>query len=928
MRNLRKFTAAVLAIALVLTSMTATFAASTTNEFEAQATVLKDLGILQGDTNGDLMLNKGLTRAEGAVLVLKTVLGKTEADQKAADTATLSTFADAKVVPAWAKSWIALAVKEGVLKGTTDNNLNAAGPLKGKDLASMFMNALGFSAENQYATAVELLAAKSKGTILVKIAKALEDVDLTRDAASAVVFDTLTATAKDAKATVVVTFVGTDATLKAVAEKAGLIVAASTLDVASVSATNLRELVIAFTSAPKADEAKKAANYKIGSDNPETATVSADGKTVTLTTFNAKPMGNYGTVDLTIVKAVGFDADKVVKGIAIKDITPPTAVSLKTTGPKTIKVTLSEPLDSAKSLVDINNSMKLDAGLLSIDTSTTTLSGLELTIKTFSDMAEGSHKLELLYEKSTLVDNAGYKLQATTLTFDYVKDTSPLTLEYVESNEKTVTIKFNKTVKTGWTTGTDVKFSHTYKGSYEVAASAATSTDAQKYVIAFTSPFPPSATTVYIANADKIEDDYGNKLTVSSFTINTVADVTKPTVSSVVFKEKDTIEVTYSEVVDTTTAQDVANYTLKSGTDTIQVLKAEQKSDDKKVVTLTTNVMNGGTYTLTIKKVIDTSIAKNEIAESTTTFTGTDKVAPEVKSIKVVADKKVKITFSEAMDLASITDKSVYMVGTTKLIGDDALEAVEANKAVVITFKNAIPTGDMHIARVKDVAGNWADFYDKVQAIDAKTLIGLAEYQVISKNQIKLKIEDTIKDMSVSDFNYKASATDTYTTPNGLSVSYADGNTFIVLTTKTDITSTTGAGVAVKTVGTTSAKNDYGTTLDFNKTSGAVDKCAPGMKTAVVATKAAKKSGTQVTTITITYSEDLYAASIQEADYTVTGYEIDGVALTTPTTVVITVKDVDYASYSATDGVKVKQVGEIQDSVKNILGAQDEWTAK
>ena len=228
MRNLRKLAAVVIAVALVLTSMTAAFAASGSYEFEDQATVLKDLGIWQGDTTGDLMLGENLTRAQGAVLVLKTVLGKTDKDMEAADVSKIATFDDAAEVPAWAEGWVALAVKEGVMNGG-NNKLAAGDPLKGKDLASMFMNALGFAAENDYATAVELLAAKSAGKILSAIVDDITDAELTRDAATAVVFDTLTVKAKDAAKTVVEVLVGTDAAKKAVAVKAGLIAAPTAL---------------------------------------------------------------------------------------------------------------------------------------------------------------------------------------------------------------------------------------------------------------------------------------------------------------------------------------------------------------------------------------------------------------------------------------------------------------------------------------------------------------------------------------------------------------------------------------------------------------------------------------------------------------------------------------------------------------------------
>lgn len=313
MRNLRKLTAVVIAIALVLTSMTAAFAASTYS-YEAEATVLQDLDIWQGGTNGDLMLGKELTRAEGAVLVLKTVLGKTEADMEAADTAALSTFADAAEVPAWAEGWVALAVKEGVVKGS-NNNLNAGEPLLGKDLASMFMNALGFAAENEYGKAVELLAAKSTGTILADIAADITNEALTRDVASALVFDALTTTAKDATKTLIETYIGSNAELRAVAVDAGLVAGTAAID--SATATGVKTITVKFNG--PVDTTKAVIKVKKGAAIYGSTVAWNDKKdTATVTTIVNLPAADYtvevtGLTETALTKTVTFAAETASK---------------------------------------------------------------------------------------------------------------------------------------------------------------------------------------------------------------------------------------------------------------------------------------------------------------------------------------------------------------------------------------------------------------------------------------------------------------------------------------------------------------------------------------------------------------------------------------------------------------------------------------
>lgn len=308
MRNLRKLTAVVIAVALVLTSMTTAFAASTTYDFEAQAEVIKDLGIWTGNDDGDLMLGKVLTRAEGAVLVLKAVLGKTEADQEDADTANLSEFADAAKVPGWAEGWVALAVEEGVLKGTNKNELNAGGVLLGKDLASMFMNALGYADENDYGTAVQCLADKSASDFVDSLIEDLTNSKLTRDAAAAIVFDAFTATATDAEKNLIETIVGDNADLKAIAEEAGLIAKDANATSATVAATGAKILTVTFDG-PVADPAKAVFAVKKGTItvNVSKVTFADDKKSAKLELATKLTAGDY-TVSVSGVAASAFSA--------------------------------------------------------------------------------------------------------------------------------------------------------------------------------------------------------------------------------------------------------------------------------------------------------------------------------------------------------------------------------------------------------------------------------------------------------------------------------------------------------------------------------------------------------------------------------------------------------------------------------------------
>lgn len=773
-----------------------------------------------------------------------------------------------------------------------------------------------------------------------------------------------------------------DALTKATAFKADLTTKQATVKAAyeakvtpavvSVSAINLREVVVTFNKALNADELKKTSNYVFGtSTNPEAVTLSEDGKSVTLRLANANALGNYSTNNkLTINKAVGFTADVVVENIKASDSIVPVAEKVEVVGPRSLKITFSEPLDERVSAADTVASFKLDNGQLALDTTSAVYNGRTLTIKTLADLAEGEHKLELLANKN-IKDAAGFVAAPASLNFTFVKDTTAPTAQVVDSTETTVTIKFSKPVVN--VTSANVAFRHTYNTSVnEVLGSSGSVTnpsgDNQTFVIDFgpsNKPFPPGTTNLYIEYLDNngtvIEDSFGNKFAETSFTVTTTADTVKPTVESVEFVDVNKVKVTFSEAVEagsgTNGAENPANYTLKDASGaTIPVTGAVFASGSNKVVELTTGTINGGTHTLEIKNIKDRSIAKNMLDTVAKTFVATDKVAPTVKDkdsaaagiqVKKVADKKVKIEFSEAMDVASITDKSVYRYDGAALPSGATVEAVDGNKAVIITLPSTVDdTKDITLARVKDAAGNWIEAFSTTLDILPLTNVGVEKVEVTGKNTIKLTIDDIVSGATASDFEVSidddsdnnSTAGDPVwgsATVTGVSTTVDGGKTYITLKIAQDITDTSVSGVNAVRVRTTdgttggnptaNAKNQFGTPLQFTS-SAAEDKYAP--KVVSRTTKDTNKDG-HIDAVEVVFSENLYVASVQDADFTVEGYEVTGVNVTAGSLatdkVVISLKEKSEFDTSATP--KVQLVGEVEDARRNKLAAETSGTA-
>ncbi|MFZ5939588.1 MAG: LamG-like jellyroll fold domain-containing protein [Bacteroidota bacterium] len=99
--------------------------------------------------------------------------------------------------------------------------------------------------------------------------------------------------------------------------------------------------------------------------------------------------------------------------------------------------------------------------------------------------------------------------------------------------------------------------------------------------------------------------DYSNEVSVS-----TAEDIVRPIIMyATSHVEADKVIIEYSEKVDRTTAEDVANYALDQGV----TVSAAMLGSDEKTVLLTTSAMNEATYQLTVNHVKDLATPANVI---------------------------------------------------------------------------------------------------------------------------------------------------------------------------------------------------------------------------------------------------------------------------------------------------------------------------
>jgi hypothetical protein len=92
-------------------------------------------GIVNGYQDGNFRPNAPATRAEFIVMLAR-------AFELPASTKAL-TFKDASKIPAWAQSFIAQAVDQGIISGYTDETFRASGKVSRVEMTVMLVRALG-----------------------------------------------------------------------------------------------------------------------------------------------------------------------------------------------------------------------------------------------------------------------------------------------------------------------------------------------------------------------------------------------------------------------------------------------------------------------------------------------------------------------------------------------------------------------------------------------------------------------------------------------------------------------------------------------------------------------------------------------------------------------------------------------------------------
>lgn len=669
-----------------------------------------------------------------------------------------------------------------------------------------------------------------------------------------------------------------------------------------------------------------ATNIAVSGQVVNTGVVQVNGNTVTLTVDTGAKMINGKTITIktTGVKQGTDTMADVTKTAVLSDTTVPTIVSATSTGSKTFEVVFSEPVydgttdayASPFSTTLTNNLSLNDYGVAIASVQRTSANPNALIVTTSADLVKGTaYTLKVNPNTFGLIqDYAGYKLIVNSaITFTHTVSTNlPVVTSAEAKTEKVVRLTFDRSVTIPGSSNIEFRYAFNATGAVKTNPSlgsvvAVENTNNTQWDVTLPSAMTPGSGTMYIhyvaagtvANNNVIYDAYGNILAndaMVSFTV--VQDTTAPT-AVVAYNSATTLDVTFSKSV--TGATNSANYELKDPNGNVVAISGivQQTPTTGNKYRLTVATMEaGGNYTLAITNGIkDTTVYQTAFVPTTFTVAVTDTKAPTISSVlsnntTAVNGDVVYVYYSETMgSSATTTDNYRLYDGTTQYTlpsgtvitqsGTTVKIALPKTLAAIATDLSSGALDELYVGSVKDLAGN------TVNPMGARTINNAADFiatitktKVLADTQISFVVDRQLKFLDASKIsNGSVGAT------SASFVNNSDGTATVTAYFAADTYSTyipaTEETVETTAVGAFTDLNDVQSATVSTPVDITIDRAAPKF----VATSPIKTAGLSghVTGITVTYSEDIYAASVAQSDYTVDGYTITGVSVSGPT---------------------------------------------
>lgn len=686
---------------------------------EQQFNVLKEAGIVQGYPDGLSHLDRTVTRAELAKIIVKSMALE--------EVTGVASYKDKNYTAKhWAAPFIEAATQAKILEGVSTNPanplFNPTGNVTVQELAKVLVEANKLEVPTD-ATNTASDWAKGYVAAAIKAGYIAEGINYQANAtrAQTVVaahaiyefnnFKVTNAVAKDATnvtltlSTGEVVEVKLETPLKA-NEKTDLVykakdgrelkysvtwVVTTATKVESAASTNLKEVEVTFDGEVDKATATDKDNYSInqGAKAVRSATLLEGGKSVRLLLADGHTFiqGTDYTVQVKNVKAGTATLSTASVKFTSADNTLPTATEVKALGNKAIKVTFSEPVRTVNS-----NNFRLDDKAF-VGNVAKGANEREVILKDYAgSLAIGAHKLTV----SLVEDYAGLKSLAATTDFTVVEDKEAPTVTNITATLEKMTVTFSEDIDPE-----SVKSDSFYwKSGDTKKAGKATQISGNVFEVDFgvnNNRLPGYETTVFV---DGLKDYSGNAIVVKEHKVTATVDLSRPKVSDVVYGQngKNILTVKFDKGLE---APEKGNFTVKKGDDVFPASRVYYApgSDYKAINIEFSPVLGDGDYSLKVSGLKDRTALHNVIEDYSTTFKVDDTTRPALtRSFDVNAsNRRVVVDFGKVMDLSTLNNPSNYYISVSasgksedavpkSLPSDVDITPILGGRAVVLTF--------------------------------------------------------------------------------------------------------------------------------------------------------------------------------------------------------------------------------------------------
>lgn len=541
----------------------------------------------------------------------------------------------------------------------------------------------------------------------------------------------------------------------------------------SVSASDYKQLVVNFDGEVDTKTAENQDNYKVTGVTFESATLSADKRSVTLLVKDGSgTLPKQKDTKLEIKGVKNSDASKTFNEtvtFTAVDTALPVVKEAKALGTKAFKVEFSEPVTS-ETATNISN-YKIDGKAISGYVKFTYPNIAFIT----TNLSVGEHTLTV----SGVQDFAGFKVSPADSKLTVAEDTAAPEVVSVKTADLTkVVVEFNEPVKS---------VDKAYHTSSNKTADKIEVKD-NKVTLYFTGegkPLSLGETTIYLQGVKDWSDNSANR----EAKVTPQLDTERPTATSVttdVYENTTKFIVDFSKDVNVKDITNTDNFVLKNSKGEIVTGKGfntkghpvktpyfEVKNgnvNNSRVIIESVGKLDAGKYTLEISGIRDTAYIGNTMLPQSFTVDVTNTSALTVNSVWAdvysdVDDVYVDVTFNKELAIdgtgrADDINKYSYVVnGTVKPFpSKSATISMRDAKTVRITVpKKDISTAellasDLRVVNVADVDGNYITIGTSKVNDQKTSTVKVNSVKAVALNKVDVEFEGVVTYVNQGDF--------------------------------------------------------------------------------------------------------------------------------------------------------------------------------